>query len=241
MRQLFAPGGAMIITAPSGRKFHEKDIRLVKRMHDVGFVRYDPAGFVLNSGIRSRVYVMGREDLTDNPDFEWEMGEVILDAAWRVNSGGQPCLIGIPTAGTALAQAAAMFSLHQDKRMRIAHRIMREQPKSHGVNLKTYVNGTPDFERHCYITLDNVITDGDSKRRYAALLDASGYRSREMPWVIVVDRQQGGMKYMANAGFNAVALFNLLDLVYVLGETETWPREAVADVEREIADHQLVR
>jgi orotate phosphoribosyltransferase len=169
------------------------------------------------------------------------MGEQIFEAVWGgLSDGLQPCLIGIPTTGTALAQAAAMFSLEHPKELRIAHRIMREHAKGHGANQKTWVNGAPDFTRHCYIAVDNVITDGATKEEYGALLDASGYRSHEMPWIIVVDRQQGGVAYMKRAGFAAITLFNLLDLVYVLGETETWPQDAVKSVEREIAEHQLV-
>lgn len=234
----------MIITAPSGRKFHETNIRLVKKMAEVGFLRYDPAGFTLKSGVRSRVYVMGREDLTDNPDFEWEMGREILDAVWNHmqdrHPGLRPCLIGIPTAGTALAQAAAMISKEESKTEWVCHRIMREQPKDHGANVKSYVNGAADFARHYYMALDNVITDGKTKEEYAKLLDASGYRSREMPWIIAVDRQQGGIAFMQNAGFTTIVLYELLDLVYILRETKVWPTEAVADIEREIREHRLV-
>ncbi len=232
-----------MITVPSGRVFDGTDVNILKRMHENGFVRYSEAPFKLKSGIMSHVYVFGREDLTDHPDLEVLVGRKIAYLVWENSLPGdpQPCLIGLPTAGTVLAQAAAMVSLDHARGQNpvICHRVMREALKEHGAH-NTWVNGKPDLSRHTYWTVDNVVTDGDTKLKGAEKLEQDGYPSKGMPTLIWVDRQQGGIKCLEQAGFKRIVVaYYLLDITFALGELGLWPKETVQAVQEEIQAHQF--
>lgn len=241
---------------PSGKFYDEGDLDLLRKMAEVGFVKYSDKPFPLKSKIMSNVYVFGREDLTDHPELEWKVGRKIAQVVYEHTlDERQPCLIGLPTAGTALAQAAAMASIQvlRDRRLEqllevphrlpIAHRIMREQLKTHGSGQHkgTWVNGRPEPLKHQYWTLDNVATDGETKIENAPRLQADGYPAFQMPVLIYADRQQGAIKRLKDAGFEKiVVVFELLDITFAYGEMGLWPKSAVAAVEEEIQAHQFV-
>ena len=233
---------------PSGRIFDHQDLALFELMHQYKFIEWRENPFTLNSGIKSHVYVFGREDLTDNPQFTWEVGKVIANIIKEnaLPTDKQICLIGIPTAGTAMAQAASMVSFCDGiivGEKPICYRIMREIQKSgHGdkSHQQNWVNGRPDVAKHTYVTLDNVVTDGASKFQANERLAQSGYPVKEMPSFIFINRQQGGVQKMEEKGFKRIIVaYKLLDITFVLGELRFWPKEAVQQVEEEIKAHQF--
>lgn len=236
---------------PSGRILEALDLRILQLFAQYGFIRWSDQPVTFRSGVKSRVIIGGREDLTDHPDLEWLVGLkirdlVLVDARARMDSK-QQCLIGIPTAGTALAQATSIvnFAWHriykdpQDP-PRIIHRIMRQDRKTHGVH-PDWVNGKPQPELHTYWMLDNTVTDGGTKVEARERLDESNYPIEEMPTLVVVDRQQGGIKRMEQAGFSTIVVaYYLLDLTFAFRELNLWPKGAVQAVEEEIKAHPLV-
>ncbi|MEJ0021535.1 MAG: hypothetical protein WDN47_03030 [Candidatus Doudnabacteria bacterium] len=230
---------------PSGMVFTAEDLTLMREMAIVRFVAYSETPFKLKSGIMSNVYVFGREDLTDHPELEWLIGRKIAQVVYGsdIYESEQQCLIGIPTAGNALAQAAAMASVEERKKYGpkmppIAHRIMREALKQHGAH-QGWVNGRPD-PRQRYWMVDNVATDGKSKLEAAEKLEADGYPAKQMPCLIWADRQQGAVPRLEAAGFeHIIVIYNLLDIAFALGELGIWPKEMVKAVEDEIKAHQF--
>jgi orotate phosphoribosyltransferase len=234
---------------PSGRIFTQLDLQVLGKMAETGFIVHSERTFRLKSGVDSHIYVKGRDDLTDNPDLEWLIGEKIANLVYEreLFLGGQPCLIGIPTAGNALAQAAAMVSVYMQARQSewvrplIAHRVMREKLKgAYGIH-NTWVNGRPDLQKHDYWMVDNVATDGTSKFEAAEKLAADGYPAKQMPCLIWTDRQQGAVPKLKAAGFeNVIVAYNLLDITYAYGEMKLWPKDALRAVEEEIKAHQFV-
>jgi len=171
----------------------------------------------------------------------------VRNAMQAMEDTRQACLIGIPTAGTPLAQAGARESLidnhpfvNQDDKRVICHRLMREFIKDHGAH-QTWVNGEPDPAKHCYWLVDNVATNGVSKLEAMEKLRADGYPSiEEIPVLVFVDRQQGAVQRLETAGFKKiVVVYNLLDITFALGELYLWPKEAVKGVEEEIKAHQF--
>lgn len=227
----------------SGKIFDRLDLKIIRLMVQHGFIRWSDAPFKLKSGVDSHIYVFGREDLTDHPDLEWLIGKKIARVikAASLPQDKQPCLIGIPTAGTALAQAAAMAS--QVKRILVArkpicHRIMREVMKQHGVH-RGWVNGRPEPDRHTYWIVDNVITDGKSKIEAEEKLISDGYPSKS-PTLIFIDRGQGGIQKLEQAGFQRITVvYHLLDLVHAFGELDLWSEERVRKAEEEIKPASL--
>jgi orotate phosphoribosyltransferase len=253
---------ANILTVPSGVEYTDLDVRLLLRMREVGFVQYSDKPFTFKSGIRSNVYVYGREDLTENPDLLWMVGQkmcLVLTEQLRVPSHQQVCLIGIPTAGTPFAQAASMVSLREDFNinrytddcggqhhpMPICFQIMKEKPKDYGAH-KGWINGKADDQWKHYVLVDNVATNGDTKIEATEKLKQDGYfggpDSNDRPSVFIwVDRQQGAVNNLHAAGFRQVLIgYNLLDLTYAYGELGLWPKSAVEAVEKEIREHQLL-
>lgn len=232
---------------PSGAEYSYGDLEILREMANVGFVKHSDSPFVLKLGIESHVYVFGREDLTDNPHLEVMVGEKIADVVneTRRSDGRQPCLIGIPTAGTPLAQAASMMDVTKRGTLRvrgrqpICHRIMRETLKQHGAH-RSWINGNPNTELHVYWWVDNVATDGTSKFEAADKAKEQGYPER-LPVLIWIDRQQGAVERLHRGGFKQVfVVYQLLDVTFAFGELGLWPKSAVKAVEEEIKAHQLL-
>lgn len=232
----------MNMQVPSGNNLGDEDIKLLRLMAQYGFIRWTDNPFTLKSGIKSHVYVFGREDLTDHPDLLLAVGSRIARRVSKITPAGkQACLIGIPIAGFALAASAVMVSALQapDPASAMCLRIMRQQKKAHGAH-HYWVDGRPEPEKHFYITVDNVVTDGGSKFEAAGRLEEDGYLAKEIPQIIFIDRQQGGVKKMQDGGFKQVeVIFNLLDITYVYRQFGLWSPEAVERVETEIRAHQL--
>jgi len=188
------------LAVPSGAVLTLEDMQFLQKASEAGCIAYREKPFILNSGIQSNVYVFFRGDLTDSPKLLNMAGVKIVSLVKKHSLSGdnQPNLIGLPTAGTALAGAASAASVEMHKRDTsyplIASRIMREQlKKTHGANDR-WVNGAiPDLKKFTFWTVDNVITDGGTKLKQADRLEQDGYPSKEMPQLIFVDRQQGAI------------------------------------------------
>ncbi len=97
------------------------------------------------------------------------------------------------------------------------------------------------LNQHTYWLLDNVVTNGESKRIVEPQLKESGYDPLAMPLLIFIDRQQGGVERLATAGYGRIEVaFNLLDITFVLGELGVWPATVIESVEAEIKAHQFL-
>jgi orotate phosphoribosyltransferase len=239
------------ITLPSGKELTWTDRAMFSYMHKFGFIKYSEDPFVLKSGIQSNVYVYGREDVTDNPGFERELGQKISTAVFHVMETAYPdgqtwraCLVGVPTAGTVLAQAASSIfwysgypEVEASMRTRVCHRVMRETKKTYGAH-QTWINGRPSPE-FTYWLVDNVATDGQSKIEARDKLAEDGYPTQDTYCLILVDRQQGAVQRLQKLGLfkEVIVLYNLLDITFALGEMGLWPKDAVEKVREEITAH----
>lgn len=239
------------VQVPSGATLYCNDIELLREASMVGSIVYRDKPFKLKSGVESNVYVFCRGDLTDNPILLAMCGHKIARTVIEntVEGDHQANLIGLPTAGTALAVAASMesVSMHRldSSSPLIASRVMREQlKKSHGANnrwVNGEVNGPPDLNKFTFWPVDNVVTDGETKFEAAERFEQDGYPSKDMPQLIFVDRQQGAVARLEAAGFKRVVVcYYLLDITYVYGELGIWPKNVVKLVEKEIAAHQFL-
>lgn len=229
------------MNVPSGRTLDSFDLDIIRMMNTYGFLRYSSTPIQLKSGVLSHVYVAGREDLTDHPNLMLAIGKkicLLLEAHHYEGDDRQLCLIGIPTAGTTLACAAALAGTAYETKIQPCCRLMREAKKAHGVH-HHWIDGEPARDRHFYWLIDNVATNGASKFEAAAKLAEDRYPTKP-PCFIWIDRQQGAVARLAAAGFKHVIVgYNLLDLAYALGELNLWPKEVVQAVNTEISAHQL--
>lgn len=229
---------------PSGRVFDELDLRLVRELARIEFITWREQPFVLKSGIKSHVYVRGRDDLTRNPDALWLFGRKIASFVSRLGDSDQriPAFVGLPAAGTALAAAAALA----DSQLHIlspaaAFFIMREKNKGHGAEKdRHWIVGHPDPAAYRLFAIDNTATDGKTKEEAAEKFLEDGYDAFDLDYIIGVDRQQGAVINLKNKRFTHIhAVYHLLDLTYALGTLGVWPGRVTAQVAEEIRQHQL--
>lgn len=211
---------------------------VIRELCEAGVVKWSNTPFTLKSGIKSHIYVFGREDLTDTPRLGRALGRLLAntvgDHLYLGNDRLKPlCAIGIPTAGTAFAAAMS----YSPSRYEIAYRIMREAQKEYGAHKKTWVNGRAE-ESVEYFTIDNVITDGTSKLEAIEHLEEDGYPARSMTHVTFIDRQQGGMERLVGQGYRAVKLFDLSDLLWAFSALNLWTNEQLDAFEQEIERHR---
>lgn len=233
---------------PSGRDFDSYDVRFVQLAVRCGFIRGDREPiFGTRAGAMTRVYVGGREDLTEHPKLEWLVGRIIagriLEDAHSREDLRQQCLIGIPTAGTPLAQAAAMASyrLQEDNAPpRIIHHVMRESLKTHGIH-HGWMNGKSD-SNHTYWLVDNTVgPSADSKFIARARLQESRYPINDVRALVLVDRQEGGIERMKQEGFHhIVVIYKILDILAIIDFLGLWQKDMVRAIEEEIQSHQMV-
>lgn len=214
-----------------------------------GLIAYCEQLFELEGGGESHVAVHLSE-ATRYPGLLTEMGSKIAHTVWNHTGpdDADPCLIGLPTAGTALAIAASLFSwyvysnstIHAGRPL-ITSRVMRATHTAKNRWVHDELGGQPpDRGRHTFWTVDGVVTDVTSMFEAAARLAKDGYSGKQMPQLIFIDRQQGTLHRLIQGGFTQLCVcFNLLDVACLFGELGLWPRQAVTQVEAEIETYQF--
>lgn len=210
---------------------------LLKEMHKAGVVRISDTPIELKAGGRSRVYVYGRNDVTENEYLLKTFADYIGNFAVQESppSAGRIIFLGAQTAGTPYAVAAGLRISFLG--VTLGSRMMRTTPKKYGAH-QSWVDGqyTPD---DFYVVVDNVITDGATKLEVIDQLVESGYVADELYHLVLIDRQQGGIKRLRALGHRIDAIFDLLDICEAFGMLELWTPAEVQLVRDEIASLQL--
>ena len=208
----------------------------------IGMVGWNDEPVTFKSGIKSHVYVLGRDELTSDADALFATGMAIADAAFmhmpieNLTERKKLVMIGIPTAGTPLAVAASLawHSIIGDTR--IGSRTMRTEKKGHGVHHR-WVDGRPRDDE-IYYSVDNVITDGQSKIEAIERLQEDGYPVEKMAHIILIDRKQGGVEKLRQQGLTVITLLELPAIVEMLVARGTWPQERLELYRAEMSAYQ---
>ena len=93
-----------------------------------------------------------------------------------------------------------------DKRLMNAL-IVRKEAKGHGT--QAWIEGPLPLKGHCITVLEDVVTTGGSSLKAVEKIRDAGYHVDRV--VTIVDRQEGGVKYMKENGIELVSLFTLED------------------------------
>ena len=161
---------------------------------------YKKVDFELSSGKKSEHYV-NCKPVTLQGDalmfISWCMFECLeedCDAVGGLTLGADPLVAGV-----------AMVSAIEERYM--DGLIVRKEPKGHGT--KAWIEG-PELAPGSKVTvLEDVITTGGSAIKAAEKLRDAGYIVERV--VTIVDRQEGGIEAMKEAGLELRSLFTLED------------------------------
>lgn len=218
-----------MFSAPSGAVFTSDDMDLLKQLFHVGFVTWKKEPVVFKSKKTSQTYVRGRQDLTNNPHLLFErLAPRVVDFVRKkipIHDGRQHCLIGIPTAGTKLAMAAAAYGYYRQVRPGIIYRELRVTKKTHGED-NTWAVGGPEHSNDVYVTVEQAMSTGSSILEHLGHLKEEGYAVHDMHHLILVDRELGGVENLVAHRFEKVhVLFKLRDIIAALVEMGLWSAE----------------
>ena len=194
---------------------------LYESIFDAGCIKFGE--FKLKSGIMSPVYVDFR-GLISKPKLLEEIGRALADRARQI---GCDRIAGIPYAGIPLGVAA---SLAGD----IPMIYPRKEVKEHGTARR--IEG--DFEPgEKVLVIDDIITDGASKIEAIQPLEQAGLVVKDV--LVILDREQGGDKILANAGYTLHSLGKLSDVLDTLVSSGKVASEMRAKVAAFVAESQF--
>jgi uridine monophosphate synthetase len=187
---------------------------LYNKIFDAGCIKFGE--FKLKSGIMSPVYCDFR-GLISKPELLKEIGEAL---AVRAKEIGCDRIAGIPYAGLPLGVAASIIG-------NIPMIYPRKEAKDYGT--KKLIEGAYN-EGDRVLVIDDIITDGASKIEAIAPLKEAGITVTDV--LIILDREQGGDKILAKAGYKLHSLGKLsevLDALVATGKVEPAMKTKVAE------------
>lgn len=189
-------------------------MNLYEKLFDAGCIKFGE--FKLKSGIMSPVYCDFR-GLVSHPALLKEVGEALAARAKQI---GCDRVAGIPYAGLPLGVATSMAG-------DIPMIYPRKEAKDYGT--KKLIEGAfCDGDK--VLVIDDIITDGASKIEAIAPLKDAGLVVSDV--LIILDREQGGDKILARAGYKLHSLGKLsevLDALVESGKVEPEMREKVSE------------
>jgi len=222
---------------------HERE--LFRRMAERNSIHWNSRGLLLNSGLTSVCKVdMGRGDATEAPDFLLMLGEKVLDIledAGAFKMDKQVCLIGVPTAGVALAQAASDIHYRRTGTAELVFRMLRPfvsiDPDDHRRRLWTHDDPSPEQQ---YWILENVCSTAGNLLSAISRLSEHGYAIEQLSVLALTERELNGRQRLQEWGIpeDRIAIgWKITELVGTMqsfGFMPDLPENAVAILQGEI-------
>lgn len=172
--------------------------KLYEQIFDAGCIKFGE--FKLKSGIMSPVYCDFR-GLISKPALLMEIGKGLAEKAKQI---GCDRIAGIPYAGMPLGVAASIAG-------DIPMIYPRKEAKQYGTG--KLIEGEFN-EGDKVIVIDDIITDGASKIEAIEPLKEAGLVITDV--LIILDREQGGDKILAKAGYKLHSLGTLSEVLNAL-------------------------
>lgn len=193
----------------------ESQVHVAKAIYDSELIKFGE--FELKSGIKSPFYIDLRKAQSHPIAFRAIVdayGEMLKD----INS--DTLIAGVPEAATPIAGAvgyATGRALVQPRKV----------VKEHGT--KNSIEG--DFnEGDKVVLIDDLITKGDSKLEVIEQVEDAGLEVEK--FIVLVDREQGGMETVRNAGYDiqaGLSITALIDTLYSRCKIESAQREQILE------------
>jgi uridine monophosphate synthetase len=195
---------------------------LYKQLFDAGCIKFGE--FKLKSGIMSPVYVDFRV-LVSNPKL---LKLVAGHMAKKLDGIEFDRIAALPYAGMPIGTALSLES-------NVPMIYPRKEAKSYGTG--KLIEGKYEAGERVLI-IDDVITDGGAKLEAIKPLEEAGLNIKDI--LIILDREQGGKKILANAGYtlhSVMTLSEALDALVRLGKITEQVRQETLEF---IAKNQFV-
>ena len=162
---------------------------------------YKEGDFVLSSGQKSTYYINGKL-VTLHPQGGQMVGQVMLTYLDEETVGVGGLTLGADPIVTAVSVVAAYGGRS------ITPLIVRKEAKGHGT--QAYIEGPTLPEGSNVAILEDVVTTGQSAMKAIVRLRDAGYQVNQV--ISLVDRQQGGAEYYAQAHIDFKAVYTISDI-----------------------------
>ena len=162
---------------------------------------YKEGDFVLSSGQQSTYYINGKL-VTLHPQGGQMVGRVMLDYLDSSVVGVGGLTLGADPILTAVSVVAAY------EERAITPLIVRKEAKGHGT--QAYIEGPVLPEKSNVVILEDVVTTGQSAMKAIVRLRDAGYTVNQV--ISLVDRQQGGAEYYAQAQIDFKAVYKISEI-----------------------------
>lgn len=196
---------------------------LIDALYRINAVKFGE--FTLKNGMQSPIYIDLRV-IISYPDVLKMIAEAMTDLIAK-NKLEYNVLAGIPY--TALPITTAL-SLQLDQPMIYA----RKEAKAYGTKKK--IEGAYTAGQICLV-VDDLITTGESKFETIQPFEAEGLMIRDI--VVLIDREQGGSKKLADNGYHLHSVLTLNDIVKHLVKTGAIDKDLEKKIRDFLADNHL--
>lgn len=193
---------------------------LIHKLFELGAVKFGQ--FTLKSGIVSPIYIDLRLTIS-NPKLLVMIAEAMYEMV-RVSKIDLVC--GVPY--TALPFATAISIQHT-----IPMILCRKEKKEYGTG--RLIEGIFEKDQKCLI-VEDVITSGSSIMETLVSLAQEGLIAEEI--VVLVDREQGGRKFLESKGLKVHSVCTISSIVAELVKEKKINEATASDVKEFIKNHQ---
>lgn len=176
--------------------------RLALMLHEVGCVQF--GRFTLHSGIVSPIYLDLRLLISD-PRVLREAARAYAAALTHLEFD---LLAGIPYAALPIGTAVA---LEMERPLIFPRKTAKSYGTGRAIEGKWHVGQR-------VVIIEDLITSGDSILQGIAALKASGLQVTDA--VVLIDRQQGGVAYLAQQGYAVHSVMTMEQLLAILAQHE---------------------
>ncbi len=194
---------------------------IILQLFEIGAFKF--GSFTLKSGQQSPIYIDLRLTIS-KPKLLVEIAEALWEAASNTSFD---LLCGVPY--TALPFATAMSIAHTMPMV-----LRRKEKKEYGTG--RFIEGIYSHGHRCLI-VEDVITSGKSILETVEPLQHEGLLVKEA--VVLVDREQGGRKHLAEKGIRLHAVCTITSIVKTLLQKKKIDEQTADETLRFIQESQL--
>lgn len=167
---------------------------------------YRQGSFTLTSGKTSDFYIDGKQT-TLSAEGAYLCGKLILELILKQKEPIQ-AVGGMTLGADPLVTAVSMVSFLEKNP--IPAFIVRKEAKGHGTG--NYIEGLKNMPAGCRVALlEDVVTTGGTLLQVIERVEAQGFKVGAV--ITVVERQEGGVQALADAGYTLESIFTREELL----------------------------